>query len=327
MTQPDLEAGLLNPWVRVDVTSWPVDQVEVAGTTEGEWLIQPDTDERWLFKPTKMWLSTGEEQGQDWAEVISTQVAVALGVPCAQTALCERGGRGSLSRSVTPHGYDLEEGEVMLQEVGAVGYIPQEEGAKTMDPVRPGVKRPGHTLENIRLVLGSTRPPEGFTGPGSMTGFDVFVGYLLLDALVANCDRHEQNWAVLRARLAGKPDMVAPSYDHGGTLGPQLRDIDREKTLSNPDKMERWASNGLAIRFEHTGKPATLVEHAMRGLRMCDAEAKNWWLGRLHSLDLDPLQEELAEGVSGMSELAARFSIQLLTVNLGRLKHAARTGS
>lgn len=327
MTRLDLAGGSLNPWVRVDVTGWPVDQVEAAGTTEGEWLIQPNTDERWLFKRPKVPSSTGVEQGEDWAEVISTQVAVALGVPCAQTVLCERGGRGSLSRSVTPRGYDLEEGEVMLQEVGAVGYIPHEEGAKAVDPVRPGVRRPGHTLENIRLVLGSTRPPEDFTGPGSMTGFDVFVGYLLLDALVANRDRHEQNWAVLRARLAGRPDMVAPSYDHGGTLGYQLRDIDREKMLSNRDKMERWARKGRATRFEYTGKPATLVEHAMRGLRMCDAEAKDWWLGRLHSLDLDSLQVVLAEGVSGMSELAARFSIQLLTVNLGRLKDAARTGS
>lgn len=40
---------------------------------------------------------------------------------------------------------------------------------------------------------------------GSAAGFaafDQFCGYLLLDALVANRDRHEENWAFCRLRMA-----------------------------------------------------------------------------------------------------------------------------
>lgn len=43
-----------------------------------------------------------------------------------------------------------------------------------------------------------------------MTGFDVFVGYLLLDALVAKRDRHEQDWAVLRAWAGRKTGHGGP---------------------------------------------------------------------------------------------------------------------
>ena len=78
-------------------------------------------------------------------------------------------------------------------------------------------------------------------------------------------------------------------------MGYQLRDTDREETLSDPDRMDRWARKGCATRFEYTGKPATLVEHAMRALGMCDAEANGWLLDRLHNLDLNPLQKIRAE--------------------------------
>lgn len=80
------------PWAQVDVSAWEVYEIEQSGTSVAEWLMEPSTGLRWLHKPTDI-PSNGVEQGEDWSEVIATQVAVLLGVPCAPTRLCVRGGR------------------------------------------------------------------------------------------------------------------------------------------------------------------------------------------------------------------------------------------
>ena len=45
----------------------------------------------------------------------------------------------------------------------------------------------------MRALTGCQTPPDC----GVLTAPEVFAGYLVLDAWVANQDRHDQNWAVL----------------------------------------------------------------------------------------------------------------------------------
>jgi hypothetical protein len=58
---------------------------------------------------------------------------------------------------------------------------------------QPGRKggHPGHSLENVRAV--------------PTTAFDVFAGWPTLDAWIANTDRHDNNWSVLRTRQTRGP--------------------------------------------------------------------------------------------------------------------------
>lgn len=201
--------------------------VESAGSTQNLWLAEPNSPAGtlWLHKDTLI-PENRIEQGEDWSEVVSTQVAAILGVPRATTRLCLRKDRrGSLSRSVRPEDADLWEGQIVLEDVHAPGYFPHVEGREGVDPERPDVKRPGHNLRNIELALDDVAPPPEFEGPGSLSGFDVFAGYLLLDALIANRDRHEQNWAVLRPRLLGPPVRLSPSYDHASSLERRCRPV------------------------------------------------------------------------------------------------------
>lgn len=60
-----------------------------------------------------------------------------------------------------------------------------------------------------------------------LTAFEAFTGYLVLDALVANQDRHEENWAVLRPLPGGGEVTLAGSYDHGSSLAFNLTDARR----------------------------------------------------------------------------------------------------
>lgn len=310
------------------MTHWELLGFEAAGTNSVVWLREPTVGGEWLHKNTTTPSSTGLEQGEDWAEIVATQAAIALGVPCAQTNLCtRRGRRGSLSLSVKPPGHDLNEGRVVLLSKDAPGYFPHTEGDKGIDPSRPGVKRPGHSLANIKAALVGVWPPPEFIGPATVSGFEVFVGYLVLDALVANRDRHEQNWAVLRPQLLGSPDRLAPSFDHGGSLGYNLQDPDRARLLGDLAAQGAWVRRGTAHRFEHAGRPPSLVDHAVAGLSMCSQDAADWWRGRVLNLDLTDLTRVLRQGVSEMSELAATFTSKLLDLNLRRLQDAIRNGS
>ncbi len=288
--------------------------------------MEPSTGTRWLHKDTKI-PSNGVEQGEDWSEVVSTQIAGLLGIPCAPTMLCVRGGhRGSLSRSIVPKGHDLWEGAVVLETAEVPGFYRQIEGRPpAVDPTRPGVRRPGHSLDNIKTALDGTMPPPGFDGPSGLTAFDVFAGYMVLDALIANPDRHEQNWAKLTPRLSTLPELLSPSYDHASSLGHNLGDPARQRFIDDPERLEQWAAKGRAARFEHRLPAPSLVDHAAQAVAMCTDEGADWVQQQIREVDLTPVLEALQRHeVPEMSEEAARFAHVLLDLNLGRLRDAIR---
>jgi hypothetical protein len=238
-------------WHREDVSGWAVRGVEQAGSTRNLWLEEPTTCKEWLHKNTLI-PSNGVEQGEDWSEVISTRIAMLLGVPCATTRLCTFAARrGSISLSVRPAGHALNEGTVVMERAAVPGFVSHLEGSGGVDPARPQVYRPGHNLVNIRTALTGVAPPPDFGGPEETTAFDAFAGYMVLDALIANRDRHEQNWAVLTPQLASLPERLAPSYDHASSLGFNLTDNSRQaylqqRTLScgrGPRRAKRPASS------------------------------------------------------------------------------------
>ncbi len=315
-------------WERSDVSGWPIREIEQAGSHPSHWLQEPDTGQRWLHKDT-LTPANGNEQGEDWSEVVSTQVAILLGVPCASTRLCLRNGRrGSISRSVRPPTYALNEGRVVLESARAPGYFPHEEGSPGIDPSRPATKRPGHNLVNIRQALLAVDVPPAFDGPQECGGFDVFVGYLLLDALIANRDRHEHNWAVLTPQLTTSSERLSPTYDHASSLGYNLSDTKREALLERAEGLRDWAEKGTAWRFEHDVKAPTLVDHAARALLLCSSEGAQWWHQRLRTLDLGSVLDALRRrAIPEMSEPAARFAHDLLVMNLERLRDAVHDGA
>ena len=93
------------------------------------------------------------------------------------------------------------------------------------------------------------------SGVEPMSAFDCFAGYLLLDALIANRDRHPRNWAVMPAPPGSDAhDMLAPSFDHASGLGFGLTDRERERWLRGRG-VRAWAERGDAKSFEHGAKP------------------------------------------------------------------------
>jgi hypothetical protein len=227
-------------FTQMDVSSWRVRYEEPAGGDEKEWLTDPD-GQNWLFKPVTEHRREGFVQGENWSEKVSAEVAALLGVPCARVELAVRSGRlGSISLDLKPAAWQLQPGSVLL--------------AQTPDYIPGDKQRRGHSLVNIEHALEGFGPPPGATVPDSFTAFDVFAGFLVLDAWIANRDRHDENWAVL---LPPPPDdatagMLGGSYDHATSLGFNLQDADRERRLRD-GTVRAWAMRGDAYRFEWPG--------------------------------------------------------------------------
>ena len=228
-----------------DVSSWTVAGEEAAGGEEKAWLAEPGTGHLWLFTPvtTHDWRS---DQGEDWAERVVAEVATQLGLPCARVELAEREGRrGSLSQNLCPPGWELHHGSVVLAEV-VPGY---RQGA--LNPRG----RPGHSVPNIQRALSGLQVPPGTDVPSDFDAFDVFAGYLMLDALVANRDRHDDNWAVLRPVVGTDLPALAGSYDHAGSLGYNLTDAERERHLREGTLQRRCGRARLGASSMRRSQP------------------------------------------------------------------------
>lgn len=277
---------------------------------------------RWLHKRVRTHAT--HVDGEDWAEVATTAVADRLTVPAARTRLSSRRGvNGSISLQVNnPETHDFIEGTLLLLDVLNIDVQKsRKSGGSTF-------VRTGHSLENIKAALNGVRPPSTFVGPADFSAFDVFAGYICLDALVANRDRHEQNWAVLEPRLTGGDLELAPSFDHGSALGYNLTSEQRQRLLADTDRLMRWVERGTAYRLEHRKPPGplTLLEAAVTALRLATPAARTHWSEAVASFDVADFSQQLppaipqADGAAcpQVSDLVPTMITRLLEINQRR---------
>lgn len=305
----------------VDITDWAVVDSEVLGRNPKVWVREPggssDRERDWLFKPVVRPTSTGHRQGEDWAEKIVSELGALIGVSCARVDLASRGGeRGSISRNIVPFGWNRVLGSVLLDTVipGYVGAVLDDRGRE-----RPVRGRPGHSPQKIFEALAGCDPPAGADADDAI---EAFAGYLVLDAWVANQDRHDQNWAVLSPAARQGRLRLAPSYDHASSIGFNLTDETRLKHL-RPEGMAAFARRGRANRFEHdpdapSSAVQTLVELAHLSLSLAGVGIEAKLLQRLRNVQRSQVEEVVAM-VPGLSETTVTFILELLDINRRRL--------
>jgi hypothetical protein len=245
-------------------------------------------------------------QGEDWAEKIAAELAELIGLPAAVVELAVRdSAAGCLSRDLKPGvGWEMHTGAVLISEVDPRLTV------RSRDRV-------GHNLGNIARVLESVAVPSGWTNlPSGLSALDVFCGFLMFDAWIANLDRHEENWSVLQAPDGSR--HLAPSYDHGNSLGFNLLDSKRAAILGGNPPLNQWATKAMAGRFEN-GRKVSLVDHAANALRLAQEGTGQYWCDRIASVTLADLEAVVA-AVPEMSELARTFLLRLLEINRERLQ-------
>lgn len=152
----------------------------------------------------------------------------------------------------------------------------------------------------------------------------MFTGYLLLDALIGNTDRHHENWAVIEApqEAAGRRHL-APTYDHAACLGFHLTASDVHTRLSTRDQgrsVEAYANRAKSAFF---GSPET--RKPMSTLDAFQSAAHRWphaaaiWRRKLARLTEADLQAVLSRFGAMVAKDSQDFALRMLVHNRKRL--------
>jgi hypothetical protein len=148
------------------------------------------------------------------------------------------------------------------------------------------------------------------------------VGYLLLDALIGNQDRHHQNWGLLKVPGAGL--TLAPTFDHASSLGRNETDAKRDERLTTRDKGNdlaayvRRATSGL-YENKASAKPMTTFDAYCQAAAWYP-NAAGLWRSRLRALGpegLDAIVQALPKSVA--TETANRYALLVMLENRIRL--------
>jgi hypothetical protein len=258
--------------------------------------------------------------GEDWAEKVCAELAGRLGLPHAEYDLAvwktiDGNLRGVRTRNFAPPDAALILGNELLAEA---------------DPDYAAVavakyRVPAHTVERVFRNLRNRVPalPLGWNAPPFVrNAVDTFIGYLLLDALVGNTDRHHENWAVIR--LPEGVVHLAPTFDHASSLGRNLLDEERAERLRTKDRnrtVEAFASRAASAlyRTETDRKPHSPLGAFLEAAHFNHAAALAW-------LDvLDALTEEETAIIINdvpperISETAAQFAHRIISINKDNL--------
>lgn len=294
----------------IRIRSSQAEALEDLGTKAKFWYRDGDT--AMLFK--------AEERGtgEDWAEKIACELAALLGLPHVHYKLAhdlDQDCPGVVCDSLAPPPLSLAHGNQLLL---------------ALDPDYPDdQERHYHCREHtVDAVFGVIQrlaaPAECWCRhlPASVhTAEDIFVGYLMLDAWIANQDRHHQNWGAV---WDGQGLSLAPSFDHGASLARNLSDEERAERLSSHDHNRRIphfvrrARSALYADVSATKPLSTLDAWLAWAERM--PVAAGAWQKQLEDVG-DNAVRAIVEQIppDRMSAICRRFTLDLLAQNRKRI--------
>lgn len=288
-------------------------QQEQMGSKRKFWFYSIKNSIWYLFKYSR------EGTGEHWAEKIACEIARLLGLPHARVELAVyQGSWGAAIEELRPDRdqMSLLHGNELLLELDQT-Y-----------PADRSYRVSAHTVRRVSAVLETQNVnlPASLAFPrpmplGAVDAFDLFVGYLLLDAVIGNTDRHHENWAVIASKdPSGSRDVrLAPTYDHASCLGRELRDearnarLDGEGTRGVPGYAERARS---ALYDEENAQAPLTTRQAFAAAAELRPNAGAAWISRLKEVGLGPLQGTLDRlPPSSASKPAIAFARALIGYN------------
>lgn len=239
-----------------------------------------------------------------------------MGLPHAQYFLAEFNGvRGVSSPNFVPAGGRLVLGNELINPVAAHATADRQ------------ARKHAHTVRRISALIRQPviKPPLNWTLPAGIEGTGgVMTGYLLLDALVGNQDRHEENWGliVLRGQI-----YLAPTFDHASSLGRNEKDSVRTAKLAASDPahgLVGYSRRAKSQIFDGKGERLT-TRVALSEFGEVFPRSLQHWLAHLRNMDenffWDVLNRVPADWITAP---AREFAVRLLEVNRESLLELTR---
>lgn len=194
----------------IDVSSWNRDyKSQASGARSKYWLTEPEKSAKYLFKmPTK-------GTGGHWAELIASRIGKALEFNTVDIHLAKKQSNlGVISKNFRSDFQTFYEGGDLFYSIFT-------------DFDRNSLRY--YELPNILYILKMYNLDEKF------------VMMPVFDTLIANNDRHCDNWGVLQQQ---KDFKLSPIYDNGSSLGFNETILKKEKMLTDKRMLQGFCNRG-----------------------------------------------------------------------------------
>ncbi|MFK4073891.1 hypothetical protein ACI2KX_09330 [Ectopseudomonas khazarica] len=290
------------------------DDLEQLGTKEKFWFRYEDRPEKYLFKYSR------DKTGEHWSEKAAEQLCRALGIPHASYDIATMNGRyGVISKNIIPDNCRMVMGNEVLHKDSPSIYPEPELRDKQFVRVKE------HTVSRVLACLdrSNTLPPPNWEAVSSLNAGDIFCGYLMLDALISNQDRHHENWAIV-LNTETQEKYLCETYDHAASLGRELLDEERHERLTTKDQnrsLEFFVRKARSeiFKMKHDKKPLLTIDAFFTAIEEREA-AKKHWIEKLRSLSSDEIYaifENIPPEI--ITETSREFSAKMVFENQRRL--------
>ena len=296
----------------IDLRNEDVLAPEEMGSKRKGWVHVEGDSERWLFKYARF--SNAHVIGEHWAEKVAAEVAALFHIPHARVELAAlETAPGCISRrfpELANPGAELIHGNDLL--AGAVlGYDRTKQ-----------FRQSDHTLENIFAAISNVIQ----NSHEREAAFRQLAGYVILDALILNTDRHHENWALIRIIDARGvvAHTIAPTFDHASSLA-RNEPPDKLAAWLPETGRPRWYANrsqcrgGIYLRSNNA--------HGANPLKLLELVARKWpdyfvpWLAHLEHVTEEAICDTVDRVPPETIEQAQRdFAKALIRVTYRQVK-------
>lgn len=276
-------------------------------------------------KRDKFWFDDANQQrcmfkqnlirGEDWPEVLVCEIADILGLPHAVYGFAHlvddndvvmASGEGVVTASFVEPEQSLMLGNTLLSEINA-DYSAQGNNYQIKT----------HTIDAISQAIERLESPLGVAQHTGLSALDFYAGYLFLDVLVANQDRHHENWGCIQS---ANRHYLAPTFDHASSLARNVSDAEKQKRMESRDRgfiVEAFANRARsAININGERRRTLTTRDALKAFCDFNDIGVAVWQERLRNLSADQLSAIINRVPECyMSDITRRFTLCLLNVN------------
>lgn len=306
-------AGKHEEYPIIDISAEILDEIEQMGSKSKFWYKDSSTNEEYLFKSIHTQDGNGKDiirKGEDWAEKVGCELAAKLDIPHAHYELATfKNERGVISKKFTLPGDNMYFGNQLIEHIVNTLNITLERGQRSQK------------IERVYVALDSLvdDPPQGWEPTENIrSSYDVFIGYLMLDTLISNQDRHNENWAMI---ANGKNSYLAPTFDHGASLGRNESEktmIAKLVTNDQGQQIPTYVSKSKSFFYDGNKRLKTLDAFLMAGY--LSKKAMIEWFDKLDSLSIREIVSIVFRVPSTvMSDVEKEFCTSIIAANRARI--------
>jgi len=293
-----------------DISNFKQEEFEPLGTKAKYWCSDP-AGNHYLFKSIETYDSTNKlisRDGEDWSEKIACEISKKLFIPCADYELAHNNTtRGVITKNFisSDNAYLVTGNEILKNYSAPINTEIQKKSEK---------QNIMHVYIILRRII--RNKPLGFNSlPNIKSAADFFTGYLMLDSLLSNQDRHSENWGLI---VTGKGRFhLAPSFDHAAGLGRNESDATKTHRLNSLDQGQHVSTYVQRAKSYFYLKDKRLrTFKAFEYFGILNPRAALSWLGQLNALTTDIMQATI-EPIPAeiMSDASKKFALEMLRCN------------